>query len=59
MTPPVESGRESFCLGSEKGRSKDKTLPAELKRRIRRFFKPFNEDLGQKFSGDNYDHWDW
>ena len=59
MRPPIESGREAFCLGSEKGRSKDKSLPVDLKRRIRRFFMPFNEDLGQKYSGDNYDHWDW
>lgn len=59
MTPPVESGRASFCLGSEKGRSKDKVLPELLKNRIRRFYKPFLEDLTNKYSGDNYDHWDW
>ena len=59
MTPPVESGRASFCLGSEKGRSKDKVLPEELKNRIRRFYKPFLDDLTNKYSGDNYDHWDW
>ena len=38
MRPPIESARESFCLGSSKGRSKDKSLPVELKRRIRKFF---------------------
>jgi len=59
MKPPIESARESFCLGSSKGRSKDKSLPVELKRRIRKFFDPFVKDLETKFTGDNYDHWDW
>lgn len=59
MTPPAETGRASFCLGSEKGRSKNKSLPDKLKDQIRRFYKPFLEDLSTKYSGETYEHWDW
>ena len=59
MTPPAQTGRASFCLGSNKGRSKDKELPDKLKDQIRRFFRPFLEDLTSKYSGETYEHWDW
>ena len=58
MTPPVESGRESFCLGSSKGRTKS-DLPDALKAKLRRFYKPFVEDLTNKYSGATYEGWNW
>ena len=59
MTPPTETGRAPFCLGSNKGRSKDKELPDKLKNQVRRFYKPFLDDLGTKYTGETYAHWDW
>ena len=59
MKPPAETGRAPFCLGSHKGRSKDKSLPDRLKDRMRRFYRPFLEDLTKKYSGADYSHWDW
>lgn len=59
MTPPVDTGRKSFCLGSSKGRSKDKTISDEVKNRIRRFYRPFLEDLSTKYTAEKYGHWDW
>ena len=59
MTPPSESGREPFCLGSNKHRSQGKELPENLKSRLRAFYRPFLKDLSVKFTGENYSHWNW
>jgi len=59
MKPPPESERGPFCLAGDKGRSKNAQVDDGTKKLIRQFYAPFLEELSQKYTHAQYDHWDW